>query len=134
MKYITHKRFKQKALCGDINLPALTECELIGNVITYNNKPLCICTSQNAHVYFSRNDDDQGLLRGKLTTEIQKVLSKRDDDYQKRWDKIWEDNLCQKYKRPEHPDHWLWNHDFFNANIFDLKYIANLIGIKENKL
>lgn len=131
MEYIAHKRFKQKAICGEVNLPAMTECELKGNMITYENKPLCLATSQSGHDFFTRNDDGQGMLRGKITEAIKTCLSKRDDDYQKRWDKIWEDNLCQQYKRKEHADFWLWNHEFFNAPIEDLKYIANLIGIKE---
>lgn len=133
MKFITHKRFKEKAICGEVNIPAMTEVEELDNkLIVYNGKPLCYSTSQSGHEHFCRNNDEQGLKRGKLTTEIQKKLNKRDDDYQKRWDKVWEDSICQKYKRPEHKDHWLWNHDFFNADIFDLKYIAKLVGVKEN--
>ena len=46
---------------------------------------------------------------------------------------MWEDALCQKYKKPEHEDYLLWNHDFYNADIEDLKYIANLIGAKEGR-
>ena len=41
--------------------------------------------------------------------------------------------LCQKYKKAGHEDYWLWNHDFYNADIEDLKYIANLIGAKEGR-
>lgn len=134
MEYINHKRFKGKAICGELNLPAMTKFTTIGNMITYDNKPICIETSQNSHDYFARNDDGQGLFRGNLTSAIKLKLSKRDNEYQKRWDKIWEDPRCQKYKRVEHADHWLWNHEFFNAPIEDLIYIANLIGIKENSL
>jgi hypothetical protein len=132
MKFIVHKRFKGKAICGEVNIPAMTEVEeLPSKLIVLDGKPLCYSTSQSGHEHFCRNNDDCGLKRGKLTSEIQKKLAHRDDDYQKRWDKIWDDSLCQKYKRPEHVDHWLWNHDFFNADITDLKYIAKLVGIKE---
>lgn len=134
MEYINHKRFKQKAICGDLNLPAMTVFKKVGNMITYEGKPVCLETSQNAHDYFARNDDGQGLFRGKLTTAIMHKLTKRDSEYQNRWDKIWEDINCQKYKRAEHADYWLWNHEFFNAPIEDLVYIANLIGIKETSL
>ena len=34
VKYIVHKRFKDKAICGDVNLPALTECESHDGFIT----------------------------------------------------------------------------------------------------
>lgn len=131
MNYIVYDRFKQHSLSGQVNLPAMTECEKVENMITYNGKPLCYETSYNAHKHFARNDDGQGLLRGKLIAAIQKRLAKRDKEYQKRWDKIWRTPCCQKYKRVEHENYWLWNHDFFNASIEDLTYIANLIGIKE---
>lgn len=132
MKYITYNRFKAKAICGDVNLQALTEVELKGNMLYWQDKPLCVITSENAHKYFARNDDGQGRERGWLTSKIQTILQKRDNSYQYRWDKIWDDQLCQKYKRKDHQDHWLWNHDFYNADIDDLQYIYNLItGVKQ---
>lgn len=131
MKYIIHKRFKGKALCGDVNLPAMTICECDGAVISYNGSPLCFVRSENAHQFFAIDEDDMGMERGKLTQSIQKTLAKRDDLYQKRWERIWGDVKCQPYKRKDQGDFWLWNHDFFNAEIDVLKYIANLIDIKE---
>lgn len=130
MQYITHKRFKDNAICGQVNIPALSVCEKNGNTIYFDGKPVCFVTSENAHQYFARNDDGQGVERGKLTQEIQRRLAKRDNTYQSRWDEIWDDALCQKYKREEYDDFWLWNHEFFNANIEDLRYIAELIGVK----
>lgn len=127
MKYIVHKRFKEKAICGNVNIPALTECEERGQIIYYNGQPLCVITSENAHEFFAINEDNNGLARGKLISNIVSLLRKKDNNQQNRWDKIWDDKLCQKYKRPEHPDHWLWNHDFYNASIDDLTHIWNLI-------
>lgn len=134
MQYIAYKRFKQDAICGHVNIPAMTPCELVDGLITYEGKPLCLAASENGHQYFTRDDDGQGMLRGKYIHAVQELLKKRDDDYQNRWDKIWEDADCQKYKRPEHEDRWLWNHEFFIAPIKDLQHIANLIGIKETNL
>lgn len=130
MNYILHKRFRQKAICGEVNLPATTECESNGNFIYYNGNPICVTTSENAHQYFARNDDGQGLLRGKLTQKIQSILAKTDPQHQARWDKVWEDELCQPYRRAEYEDYWLWNDAFFNAPIEDLQHILNLIGGK----
>ncbi len=130
MKYIAHKRFKDNAICGLVNIPATTICECDNDVIKYNDLPICYVESRNAHQFFSINEDGMGMLRGKLTQSIQKALAKHDDNYQNRWNKIWGDDICQKYKRKEHADFWLWNHDFFNANIDELKYIANLIDAK----
>ena len=45
-----------------------------------------------------------------------------------RWGKIWEDALCQKYKRPDQEEHWIWNFDFYNGPVEDLRHIAALIG------
>lgn len=131
MQYIVHRRFKDKAICGNVNIPAMSVCEESDGLLTYNEAPICYEASENAHQYFARNDDGNGMVRGKLTQAIQKALAKRDDDYQNRWDKIWEDSVCQTYKRKEYDDYWLWNHAFFIADIDTLRYIANLIGVKE---
>lgn len=132
MQYIAHKRFKQKSISGNVNISAYSICEEQNGIIFYNNNPICAVTSENAHQYFSRNDDACGIERGKLVKSIQKTLaqreSKEDPVYQARWDKVWDDKLCQKYKRVEHQDFWLWNNDFYNAPIFDLRYIAELVG------
>lgn len=130
MQYITHRRFKDNTICGQVNIPALSICEAIKDTIYFSNKPICYITSENAHQFFARNDDRQGIERGKLTQAIQRKLAKRDGSYQNRWDKVWEDKICQKYKRKEYDDFWLWSHEFFNADIEDLRYIAKLIGVK----
>ena len=59
-----------------------------------------------------------------------KTLAKRDKAYQARWDKIWSDPVSQKHKRSDHDDYWLWNHEFFEAEIADLYHIAAIIGAK----
>ena len=131
MKYVVHRRFKDKAICGEVNLPAMTMCEEANGYIFHGDKLLCVVTSENAHQFFARDDDGAGMLRGKLTQAIQKTLAKRDANYQNRWDKVWEDPTCQPYKRIEYADFWLWNHDFFNADIDTLRHIAKLVGAKE---
>ena len=131
MKYVVHRRFKDKAICGNVNLPAMTVCEENNEYIFYDGNMLCAATSENAHQFFARDDDGAGMLRGKLTQAIQKTLAKRDANYQSRWDKVWDDPICQPYKRIEDDNFWLWNHDFFNANIDTLQHIARLIGVKE---
>lgn len=119
---------------GYVNIPAMTRCEEVGGCILCGGKPICISRSENAHQFFSRNDDGQGMRRGKLTQAIQGELRKRDKNHQVRWDKVWDDPVCRKYRRTETDDYFLWNHDFFSAPIQDLVHIANLIGIKEVNL
>lgn len=130
MSYITIKRARFNSISGLVNLPYGTEIQQEAGILYLKGAPLCGDKSQNAYQLFAVNDDGNGLIRGRLTQVIQKSLAKRDNDYQKRWDKIWNDKLCQKYKRSEYEDYWLWNHDFYNADIKDLQYIASLIGAK----
>lgn len=131
MQYIVYRRFKGKALCGDVNFPALTVCESDGTIITHMGKPICFAGSENAHQFFAVNDDGMGMERGRLIQKIQKILAQRDEDYQKRWDRIWDDPLCQPYRREDYDDYWLWGDKFFDAGIGTLRHIAALIGAKE---
>ena len=75
-----------------------------------------------------QNDDGRGKERGELVNTILSRLQKPDKGKADRWKKVWGDSLCQKFKRPEHDDQWIWNFDFFNAQLEDLRYIAALIG------
>lgn len=124
IEYIVHRRFKSQAICGEINLPVFTKCKCEDYLITLEGNPICYNTSENAHQYFARNDDGNGILRGQLTQKIQRKLRNN----QKRWDKVWPDTFCQKYRRKDFDDYWLWNHEFFNASIEDLEYIAKLVN------
>ena len=127
-EYIVTKRFKNKAICGDVNLPYGTECNLIDNYICCDKGVICLTTSQNAYDYFSRNDDGNGLERGELVNKIKSVLGDPNDKkHQDRWDKLWDDKSLYKYKR-EIEDYWLWNFSFYNAPIEDLQYILDKIS------
>lgn len=129
MYYITNRRFKKKCLCGKVNIPYGEHLFCKDNLIFLQNSPICFATSQDAYDYFSRNDDGQGLERGKLVNKILSTLSnKKDGKYQDRWDKLWEDEYCHKFRRKEHGDHWLWSFDFYNAEIKDLQYILDKIS------
>lgn len=127
MKYIVYKRFKEKAICGDVNLPATTQVELRGNMLYLNDKQICVITSENAHNYFARNNDGKGMGRGYLIQQIKQALAQNDEKHQDRWDKIWQDPRCLPYKRTAHQDYWLWNQAFYDADIQELQYIYNLI-------
>ena len=155
MNYIVTKRFKGKSICGNVNLAYGTECEEKNNTIYCMGKPLCFATSENAHQYFSRNDDGQGERRGALVREIMgrltlpEVRHKPDPKYPlaeyymtykesakreaarkariEAWGRVWDDPSIRKYKRVEFADYWLFNHDFYNAPIEDLEYILKIV-------
>lgn len=127
MEYVCFRRFKGNAICGEVNIPKASLLYIDNDYLIYNADVICANSSQNCYEYFARNDDGNGIVRGELTQKIIKALAKRDNNYQKRWDKIWSDMSLLKFKRKEFDDYWLWNHEFYNANINDLEYIYNKI-------
>lgn len=46
MKYVVHRRFKDKAICGEVNLPAMTMCEEANGYIFHGDKLLCVCNKR----------------------------------------------------------------------------------------
>lgn len=135
-KYIVTKRFKGKTISGELNLPYGTECHTIeangDRAIVCEKGIVCYVGSYVAFDCFSQNDDGNGKERGRLKTAIIKKLQRKEYDstYDNRWEKVWNDSICKKYKNPEFTDHWLWNYDFYNAPIEDLSHIARLVGTK----
>lgn len=125
--YVCRKRARFKAICGQVNIPYGTTLNGQGGFLILNDLPVCSATSQNAYDFFTQNDDGMGQERGDLVSAILIQLERRDKNHQRRWNKIWADPLCQKYKRPEHEDHWLWNYAFYNAPVEDLQHIFDLI-------
>lgn len=128
--YIVRRRAQFLSICGPVNLPYGTEVSSDGAFLTVNGEKLCSITSQNAYDFFSRNDDGMGLERGKLVQDIRSTLERRDAKYQSRWDALWADEAANSLRRKDSPDFWIWSFDFYNADIPDLKHIANLIVIK----
>ena len=136
--YVARRRAKFKGCNGQqVNIPYGSILEAQDGFLLWKGQPLCVDTSQNAHDFFSQNDDGLGMERGALVAAIMARLEaspsasqKHRDLVQARWDKVWPDTLCQEYKRVEHEDHWVWNHDFYNAPLADLRHIAALVGAK----
>ena len=126
--YLCRKRARFDGISGQVNIPYGTALICQDGFLMHQNKPLCGITSQNAYDFFSQNDDGMGRERGDLVGRFLTRLQSRDSGYQDRWNKVWEDARCQKYKRPEHEDHWIWNFDFYNGPVEDLRHIAGLIG------
>jgi len=128
--YVAKRRAKFDGISGAVNIPYGTHLENQNGFLMLDGKPVCAATSQNGLDYFAQNDDNQWMERGKLTIGIISTLAKHDRNYQTRWNKVWADDICQRYRRKEHKDFWLWNHDFYNAPLLDLPYIAKLVGVK----
>ena len=123
MEYIIHKDFNTKAICGEVNLPTGTVCTEYNGLICHEGKALCVNRSENAYKHFARNDDGNGLKRGELIRTIKDTLSGNEEA----WERVWEDAECAKFNRNGNGDTWLWNFDFYNAEIADLERIAELV-------
>lgn len=128
--YITARRARFSAICGPVNLPWGTPVADVDGVLLLGLRLLCATTSQNAHDFFARNDDGNGMERGALTAAIVSKLADKRVGHADRWGKVWADPVCQKYRRPEHADFWLWSHDFYEAPVEDLRHIAGLVGAR----
>lgn len=137
MEYIVTKRYKQKCLGGNVNLPYGTICRAQDGFLIHESSgtPLCLTTSQDAYDFFSRNDDARGEERARLVHAILDLLrtpTQEDPDartaHKDRWARVWEtESTLGKFRRPEHPDFWVWNFDFYNAEIADLETIYNIV-------
>ena len=128
MRYIVIRRFRGKAICGEVNLPYGTTCEEHdGILVLEDGRKLCANTSQNAYDYFSRDDDGMGLERGKLVQDIRSTLERRDAKYQSRWDRLWADEGTNKLRRTDHEDYWIWSFAFYNADVNELRRICQLL-------
>lgn len=130
--YIARKRARFEGISGPVNIPFGTRLEARDGFLFHNEQPLCTITGQNAYDYFSQDDDGQGRVRGGLVAAIIAHLEERDAEYQARWNKVWAAPICQGYRRAGHEDFWLWNHEFYNAPINNLQYIAELIDARAN--
>lgn len=128
--YIVRKRARFDSIGGTVNLPYGTAVEAVDGLLVYRGRALCAVTSENAHQFFARNDDGNGKARGALIDAITSRLERKDADHQKRWDRLWDDRDAQKLRHPEHEDHWLWGHAFFEADVADLEHVAALIGVR----
>ena len=131
IEYITTRRARFMGVNGPENIPWGTIVQAANGFLYLNGTRLCAVTSQNAHNFFARNDDGNGMERGRLTASIIARLSTRDKSHQARWNKVWEDPRCEKYRRQDSPDFWLWGHAFFEAPVEDLRHIADLVGAKK---
>ena len=127
MQYLVTKRFKTTVESGPINLPYGTPCECRNGRIYHGGRFLVRERSRLAHTNFARNDDGMGAERGELTRKIEAATAKADAETMRR---IEESELCQSHRKQEHPDVWLWAHEFFTASMPTLISIAKIVGIK----
>ena len=132
MEYIVHKRFKQKGASGkEYNFPYGTKLNSIGEFIKYNGELVCATTSENAHKYFSRNNDGKGLERGRLTYAIAYSSRHPNKTDGFRFTPEERDMLATDYNHflVDNGEWILFNHHFFNAKVDELSELAKKLGV-----
>lgn len=129
IKYIVHHEFNDYTLAGKKEkFQRGQEFETIGNFIAYNNTAICMTTSLTAYKHFARNDDGKGLERGDLTYAI--AYADRNTDKNFRFTKEEREMLINQWSKFLKPlDAVLFNYDFFNANIKELRELAKMLKI-----
>lgn len=134
MTYITTKRFKRKGMDGDFNIPYGTTIESENGYLWLGGKRICSEKSATMREYFARNDDGLGQKRSKVAHSIIDAMLMQDgetkENWQKRWDVLWEDPVCNKYRKDYSETTFLWGISFYNAPLLDLYHIAALAGAK----
>ena len=134
MIYITTKRFKRKGMDGDFNIPYGTVIESENGYLWHEGKRICSEKSAVMREYFSKDDDGLGQKRSRIAHGIIDAMLMRDgetkENWQKRWDVLWEDPVCNKYRKDYSETTFLWGIEFYNAPLLDLYHIAALAGVK----
>ena len=139
MDYITHRRFRQTAICGELNLSYGTRLVCCDGVLTLEDgRAVCFATSENAKAYFARNDDGMGLERGKLSYAI--AYGKRKNPplgpdgkpIGFRFSEAERDMLYRDYAHwiRQDCDFLLFNQAFFDADVEALRELAERLKIK----
>lgn len=135
MEHIVHRRYKNKDLFGNpLNLPYGTVLnEINGFLHTQEGVPVCTVNSEVAKMYTARNDDNEGLERGKLTYAI--AYSRKNGGISKvgfRFSNKQCDVIVRHYQRFIRPefDMIIFNDRFFNAPVNELQEMAKELKIK----
>lgn len=132
MEYIVHRRCREMGAAGQqLNLSYGSVFHTIGSFIaTPEGMAICFETSDTAHRYFARNDDGQGLQRGRLTYAVawsdrvrlvngrrQRFTAEEIEMLERDWG---------RFLVPDVPV-LLFNHSFFIAEIDELEQLAHAL-------
>ena len=138
MIYITHTKFRGKDLQGKkVMISRGKKLERIGDLLYFENHPICIYRSECAKMHFSINDDFKGMIRGDITHKI--AYSDSKISINKSGHRFSENQVelltSDKWKKFLNPDHnvILFSDSFFDADVEELQTLYNeLISITDN--
>lgn len=134
MKYICHKPYHKKCACGrKLFIKTGQILDTVGAFIVMNDKAVCNIKSEDAYMYFARNDDSMGIKRGELTHLIAYSYRRPNKDNSYRFtpeeiEMLKTDYI--KYLRQD-CDALIFNYDFFNADIEVLEDIRKRLEVRK---
>lgn len=124
-KYITHKRYKGKAISTDyVNLPYGTKLiELEGFLVTENGEVVASARSDIAKRHFAINEDGRGLERGKLTYLIAYAKNKQGFRFSDKQIQFLEKKYSKFLQKNQLA--LLFNDEFFLASVEELEKMVS---------
>ncbi|MBR0096609.1 MAG: hypothetical protein IJP88_05475 [Synergistaceae bacterium] len=134
-EYITHTRFDGKDINGrEILIRRGHKLERKGELLYYDERPVCVHRSLVGKQHFAKNDDGLGLERGDLTYAIAyspRVRHSDDGERQQRFTDAELETLNTKWVEYLKPnvDMLLFNDKFFELSPDVLKEIARDVNI-----
>ena len=134
-EYITHTRFDGKDINGrEILIRRGHKLERKGELLYYDERPVCVHRSLVGKQHFAINDDGLGLERGDLTYAIAyspRVRHSDDGERQQRFTDAELETLNTKWVEYLKPnvDMLLFNDKFFELSTDVLKEIARDVNI-----
>ena len=79
MIYVCYKRFKGRAICGEVNIPYGEKLDEKSGTLYWRDKPVCMVTSENGWEHF-RQDTAEGAERQKMLEELYAYYVRHDFD------------------------------------------------------
>ena len=137
MQYICHRKYRKKGASGKkYYIKKGKTFNSVGKFIVKDSELICAITSQDAYQYFARNDDNNGIQRGKLTYEIAFAPRRPDQKIGFRFTDKQREMIETEYPQFVRPDtdFLIFSYDFFNADIQPLRELSAKLKLPQNEL
>ena len=127
MVYVCHRKFDKIAACGKRLLVRKGErLERIGSFLVKGKEAVCAVSSEDARRHFAKDDDGQGMKRGKLVWRIAYAPRRPNEDDEFRFTPEEIGMLQERYGHfLEGGDVIRFNWAFFDANTIELGMLCS---------
>lgn len=133
MQYIAHTKFKGISLDDkEVMISRGKKLERKGDLLYFDNHPICVYRSECAKMHFSKDDDKHGLERGDITHKIaysdnRVNVNGRMQRFTEEQVEILTSDKWNKFLRKGH-DVILFDDNFFDADLEELKELLSELG------